>query len=321
MTDTTLLTDDDATTAAASIHALETALSQVVLGQEHAVRELVVGVLADGHVLLEGVPGVAKTLLARALAASLRLQFARVQFTPDLMPSDLLGTRIYDAASKTWEQHKGPVFTDVLLADELNRTPPKTQAALLEAMQERQVTLDGERHDLGRAFFVIATENPLEFEGTYPLPEAQTDRFLLRIVMGYPSEAAELQLLARGDGHRPHLPEPVLDRAGLLALRDDVDRVRVDESVRAYVLRLVRATRGHPSLKLGASPRAGLLWLRAARAQALAAGRAYVLPDDVKVLARPVLMHRLLLSTEAELDGVSLADVLTRLLDEVPVLP
>jgi MoxR-like ATPase len=212
------------------------------------------------------------------------------------------------------------MFTNVLLADEINRTPPKTQAALLEAMEERQVTIDGEKNDLGDSFFVVATENPLEFEGTYPLPEAQTDRFLLKVVMSYPPEAAELALLERGAAHRAALPAPVVTQADLRAVRALAAKVRVDDSVRKYVLSLLRATRSSPSLKLGASPRAGLMLLRAAQVAALFESRAYVLPDDVKALVRPVLRHRLALSTEAELDGLVADRVLDGILDSVPVL-
>ncbi len=321
------LTDDEAIAAARTIHEVERALVNVVLGQGAAVREVLIALLADGHVLLEGVPGVAKTLLARSIAACLGLRFTRVQFTPDLMPADLLGTRIWNGEQRAWELHRGPVFTDVLLADEVNRTPPKTQAALLEAMEERQVTLDGERHDLGGAFFVVATENPLEFEGTYPLPEAQTDRFLAQVKMGYPSEEAELALLAKGR-------EPVsarvsilqdgttkLSRDELVRIRAIVARARVDDAVRRYVLAIARATRSSSMLKLGASPRAGLMLLAAAQAAAVLAGRSFVLPEDVKQVAKPVLRHRLALSTEAELDGADVDQVLADLLDRVPILP
>ena len=308
--------------AAAEIATLDAALARVVLGQPRALREIILALLADGHVLLQGVPGVAKTLLARALASSLGLSFARVQFTPDLMPTDLLGTRIWNGEQRTWELQRGPVFTDILLADEINRTPPKTQAALLEAMEERQVTLDGERHALGPTFLVIATENPLELEGTYPLPEAQTDRFLVQVRMSYPTEDAELALLARGarpvQGIVEALPS-VWSRAALLALRALVVRVRVDESVCRYVLAVLRATRAAETLRLGASPRAGLMLLRTAQAAALQGGRAFVTPEDVKAVALPVLRHRLALSTEAELDGLDAERVLTQLLAQTAI--
>ncbi|MFZ9886159.1 MAG: AAA family ATPase [Myxococcota bacterium] len=302
---------------------LQAQLREVVIGQDAAIDGALTALLAEGHVLLEGVPGVAKTLLARALAASLGLRFQRVQFTPDLMPTDLLGTRVYDEGHGGWEFHPGPLFTEVLLADEVNRTPPKTQAALLEAMAERQVTLDGERRELGEGFFVIATENPLEFEGTYPLPEAQTDRFLLKVKMGYPSEEAEWQLL-NADAHAPkerlERIAPLLDLAGLQALRRQVRAVHIEESVKRYAHQIVLATRRCSSLRLGASPRAGIMLLSAARATAVLAGRTFVLPDDVKGVAPLVLEHRLVLSPEAELDGEDLGRVVHRLLDEVPVV-
>lgn len=316
------LTEAEVAAHAAKARAVVDSLSAVVLGQPEAVTDLVVALLADGHALLEGVPGVAKTLLARALAAAVGVQFTRVQFTPDLMPADLLGTRVFDPERREWELHQGPVFTEVLLADEINRSPPKTQAALLEAMEERQVTLDGERRELSPAFFVVATENPLEFEGTYPLPEAQTDRFLLKIEMGYPSEDAELALLqnARARGaDRIGKGGAVLDRAALLDLRAAVRRVRVDDDVSRYALRLLHATRRSESLKLGASPRSGLMLLGAAQACALLEGRGFVIPDDVKGIATAVFRHRLALSTEAELDGLNIDEVLRGLLDSVPV--
>ena len=270
--------------------------------------------------LLEGVPGVAKTLLARAVAAASGLVFSRVQFTPDLMPTDLVGTRIYHGEKREWEVHRGPVFCQVLLADEINRTPPKTQSALLEAMEERQVTLDGVRHPLGDAFFVIATQNPLEFDGTYPLPEAQTDRFLKKIVVGYPPAAAELVLLQRGPRHQDDLPAAVVDEKRLLQLQQQVSTVRVDESLRRYVLALLTGTRTSTSLKLGASPRAGLMLVRAAQARALSLARSFVLPDDIKTVTVSVLRHRLALSTDAELDGLTVERVLGTLLERTPVL-
>jgi MoxR-like ATPase len=313
--------DDDVRTAAATIEKLRSALRATVIGQDAAIDDVLTALFAEGHVLLEGVPGVAKTLLARAVAAATGLHFARVQFTPDLMPADLAGTRVFSPETRTWEVHKGPIFCEVLLADEINRTPPKTQAALLEAMEERQVTLDGTRHALGAAFFVIATQNPLEFEGTYPLPEAQTDRFLVKVVVGYPSPDAELLLLAGGARHQQKLPAAVVDQAALRALQEKTQTVRVDESIRRYVLALLQGTRSSTALRLGASPRAGLMLVRAAQARALMQGRAYVLPDDVKAVTVPVLRHRLSLSTDAELDGLDVVRVLQGLLERTAVLP
>jgi MoxR-like ATPase len=315
MTDT-----HDPSHAAATLDRLRASLRSTVVGQEQAIDELLTALLAEGHVLLEGVPGVAKTLLARAVAAAVGLRFGRVQFTPDLMPADLCGTRVYSPETRAWEVHRGPIFCEVLLADEINRTPPKTQAALLEAMEERQVTLDGTRHDLGASFFVVATQNPLEFEGTYPLPEAQTDRFLVKVVVGYPSAEAELALLAGGARHKSALPEAVVTPEELRALQRLAAGIRVDDSVRRYVLALLHATRASTSLRLGASPRAGLMIVRAAQARALMSGRAFALPDDVKAVLVPVLRHRLALSTDAELDGLDVVKVLTGILDRTPIL-
>ncbi len=309
-----------AAAARADIDALVATLAGTVVGQRVAIEQLVVALLAGGHVLLEGVPGVAKTLLARAVASAVGLDFGRVQFTPDLMPTDLVGTRVYSPETRSWEVHKGPIFCEVLLADEINRTPPKTQAALLEAMEERQVTLDGTRHALPSTFFVVATQNPLEFEGTYPLPEAQTDRFLVKIVIGYPDADDELRLLALGPRHKAALPAPVLDAPRLARLQATVLAVAVDDSVRRYVLALLQATRRSTALRLGASPRSGLMLVRAAQARALMQGRAFVLPDDVKAVCVAVMRHRLSLSTDAELDGLDVPGVLQGLLDTVPIL-
>lgn len=313
-------TDAATKTAADDIQAMGAAVKKTIVGQDAVIDDVVTALMAGGHVLLEGVPGVAKTLLARAVAAASGLVFSRVQFTPDLMPTDLVGTRIYHGEKREWEVHRGPVFCQVLLADEINRTPPKTQSALLEAMEERQVTLDGVRHPLGDAFFVIATQNPLEFDGTYPLPEAQTDRFLKKIVVGYPPAAAELVLLQRGPRHQDDLPAAVVDEKRLLQLQQQVSTVRVDESLRRYVLALLTGTRTSTSLKLGASPRAGLMLVRAAQARALSLARSFVLPDDIKTVTVSVLRHRLALSTDAELDGLTVERVLGTLLERTPVL-
>jgi MoxR-like ATPase len=294
-----------------------------VVGQESVIDEALIVFLARGHALLEGVPGTAKTLLVRALAGALNTRFGRIQFTPDLMPSDVTGINMLRDGGRSSEFRPGPVFTDLLLADEINRAPAKTQAALLEAMQERQVTVDGEPRSLGPLFSVFATQNPVEYEGTYPLPEAQLDRFLLKIKVPYPSSDAELAMLdlyANGfDAERPAdvVPPPVLDEAGCRELRAAVDCVRVAPEVRAYIAAIVRATREDPGLTLGGSPRASVALFRAARAAALLAGRDFVTPDDVKDLALSVLRHRVLVAPELEVEGRSGDDVLQALLTRI----
>jgi MoxR-like ATPase len=304
---------------------LEAEIGKAVVGQRGAVAELLAALLAGGHVLLEGVPGVAKTLLAKALARALDLRFGRVQFTPDLMPSDVLGTTIYRAESASFELRRGPIFTDVLLADEVNRTPPKTQAALLEAMEERQVTIDGGAHALGPAFFVVATQNPVEHEGTYPLPEAQQDRFLMKVRLGYPEAADEREILRRAaagfDAHDLDAAgvRPVLGREELAALRARARALPVAEAIVEYVARIVRGSRELGRARLGASPRAGVALLSTARARAALRGAEWLTPDDVKAVAAPVLRHRLVLRPEAELEGATADDLVEELLASVEV--
>ena len=296
-------------------------VSKAVVGQDDVLDSLLAALAVGGHVLLEGVPGVAKTLLANATAQALGVQFRRVQFTPDLLPSDVTGTMTLQARQLSFRP--GPVFTNVLLADEINRTPPKTQAALLEAMQERQVTVEGEARPLPDPFLVIATQNPIEYEGTYPLPEAQLDRFLAKIDVGYPSEDHEVALLRLA--HRGVMPatlaevKPVAKGRDLVAVRAEADAVTVTDEVAAYVAAVVRRTRDLPSVALGASPRAAVHLLAAARAAACLAGRGFVTPDDVVRMAPAVLRHRLLLRPEAELERYRPDDAVAAALGAVPV--
>jgi len=296
----------------------------VVLGQDATLRQMLVALLSGGHALLEGVPGTAKTLAIRTLSLALDLRFGRVQFTPDLMPTDLLGVNMLDASRRQFVYHPGPVFTDLLLADEINRAPAKTQAALLEAMAERQVTVDGVTRPLPPAFTVFASQNPVEYEGTYPLPEAQLDRFLLKIVIGYPGEEAERAILDRyadgfsADRADTYGVEPVMTAAELLALRRTVATVHVEPVVRDYITRIVRATREEPAFALGASPRAGVALFLASRAEALLSGRDFVTPDDVKMLALPVLRHRVMLTPEAEVEGMAADERISALLQTLP---
>jgi MoxR-like ATPase len=300
------------------------ALQRVVLGQEAATRDVLVCLLARGHVLLEGVPGTAKTLLVRTLALALEVKFQRIQFTPDLMPADITGVSIL-TGSHEFTFRPGPLFADLVLADEINRAPAKTQAALLEAMQERTVTVDGVGHPLSAAFTVFATQNPIEFEGTYPLPEAELDRFMAKVLVGYPDAAQEQGILARTvEGFEADRPStygvaPVTNADGLERLRRAVEAVRVESPITAYITSIIRATRAAASLTLGASPRAGVALLKAARAAALLDGRGYVIPDDVKWLAPAVLRHRVGVAPELELEGVTADAALKAILDKTEV--
>jgi MoxR-like ATPase len=302
-------------------HALSDAIAQVVVGQEETVRLCFLTLLCSGHSLVEGVPGVAKTLLVRTLASVLDVRFGRVQFTPDLMPSDILGTSILDAASAELRFRPGPIFTDLLLADEINRASAKTQAALLEAMQERSVTMDGVRHDLGPRFAVFATQNPVEHEGTYPLPEAELDRFLFKIVIDYPSEDEERGILElhHATAGEPAPRAPVLRSEDLEAIRELVRGVIVREEIVGYVAALVRATRSDLNYALGASPRAGLMLLRSAKASAAVEGRDYVLPEDVQAMLLPALRHRIQLDPAAEVEGLTPDEALNQTLRSVAV--
>ncbi|HEY9598646.1 MAG TPA: MoxR family ATPase [Cyanophyceae cyanobacterium] len=304
---------------------LSQTLSKIVVGQSTLVEQLLVALLSGGHLIIEGVPGTGKTLLVKVVARLIQADFRRIQLTPDILPSDILGTNIFDLNSRTFTLKKGPVFTEILLADEINRTPPKTQAALLEAMEEQQVTVDGETLPLPDLFWVIATQNPLEFEGTYPLPEAQLDRFLFKLVVDYPDTAAEKQMLLNAQaGFRTKRLDLARIKAlttveQILSARQAVQGLDVEDMLLDYLLALVQRTRQHPDLALGASPRAAVAWLQTSKAHAWLAGRNYVTPDDVKAVATPLLRHRLMLKPEAQLDGLMLDAVIASILKQVPV--
>lgn len=305
--------------------AVKTEMAKAVKGQEAVIDGLLICLLADGHALLEGVPGTAKTLMAKALAHSLRCDFHRVQFTPDLMPSDIIGTTVYDMKSAEFFVKKGPIFTSVLMADEINRTPPKTQAALLQAMEEHRVSIDGVEHTLEPPFIVIATQNPIEYEGTYPLPEAQLDRFLMKLKVDYPSPAEEIEMLRlHQQGFDPHMLaqsaiQAVVTTDTLAQAKKEVASVTVEEGVLKYLVELIAATRASHQVTLGGSPRATVALLRCSRAMAALEGRSYITPDDVKMVARPVLRHRIILRPEAELEGLSTDQLIESVLSVVPV--
>jgi len=313
-----------ATSARESVLAVRTEVAKVVVGQDGTLTGLIAALLVRGHVLLEGVPGVAKTLLVKTVAAALDVEFGRVQFTPDLMPSDVLGQTIYSPAEGSFRYREGPLFTNLFPADEINRTPPKTQAALLEAMEERHVSVDGTTHALPDPFIVVATQNPVEYEGTYPLPEAQLDRFLFKLIVGYPTVEQEQEVLARHDaGLDPHDiaaagVRAVAGPAALQAARAEIADVRVDPAVLAYIVALARATRESPSLTLGVSPRGAAMLLHAAKAWAWLSGRPFVTPDEVKAVARPAMRHRIQLRAELELEGATADGVLEGILATVP---
>ena len=314
---------------AQSLQAIRKSVSTVIVGQEDLLDGLMIALLADGHVLLEGLPGLAKTLAVQSLAQSVAASFHRIQFTPDLLPSDLTGTHVYNPKSGEWSVRKGPLFANFVLADEINRAPAKVQSALLEAMQERQVSLGGDTHRLPSPFLVLATQNPVEQEGTYPLPEAQVDRFLMKIVVGYPSKEEEMAIIERmgTESARPTI-EPAISVEQLEELRRLMQMVYVDEKVKSYVVDLVFATRDPGLVGLekldqlvlyGASPRASLALTAAARARAFLEGRGFVTPQDVKAVGMPVLRHRLITTYEAEAEEVSSEDILRQIFDHVPV--
>jgi len=328
---------------ASTVDRLRTRLCEIIVGQDQVIDLILVALLARGHVLLEGVPGLAKTMLVKTLAALLDLDFARVQLTPDMLPADIMGTNVYDLNTRTFALKKGPVFTSLLLADEINRTPPKTQSALLEAMEERQVTLDRQSYKLPDVFMVVATQNSIEFEGTYPLPEAQLDRFMLKVKITYPSKEAEKQMLLNWQGGKYGLSneeanangevpghdsapgsyltalKPVVSAQEILDCQNSLNLIKVEESVVDYLLELVTKSRSMPDLQLGGSPRAALNWMAAARAHAALTSQDYVTPDNIKHVAEAVLSHRLVLTPEAELDGLTAEQTTANLLKQVPV--
>ncbi|HBE36223.1 MAG TPA: magnesium chelatase [Cyanobacteria bacterium UBA11368] len=307
------------------LNRLSQALNRVIVGQATLVQQMLVAILAGGHVILEGVPGTGKTLLVKVLATLVQSEYRRIQLTPDILPADIIGINIFDLNTRKFTLKKGPVFTQILLADEINRTPPKTQAALLEAMEEQQVTLDGESLPLPELFWVIATQNPLEFEGTYPLPEAQLDRFLFKLIVDYPDAAAEKQMLlnrqAGFQSRRPDLArlKPIATVEDILTARQAANTVQVDEKILDYLLAIVQRSRKHPDLALGASPRSAVAWLQSSKAQAWLSGREFVTPDDIKIVAAPLLRHRLILKPEAQLDGLQIDAAIASLLTQIPV--
>jgi len=300
-------------------------VGKAVKGQTAIIEGLLICLLAEGHALLEGVPGTAKTLMARALATSLQCEFHRVQFTPDLMPSDIVGTTVYDMKTAEFHVKKGPIFTSILMTDEINRTPPKTQAALLQAMEERRVSIDGVDHELPAPFFVIATQNPIEYEGTYPLPEAQLDRFLMKLKVDYPTPEEETDMLRMyREGFDPHQlalsdVRPVVAPELLAKANAEIKAVTVEEGVLKYLVELIAATRTAPQVMLGGSPRAAVALLRCSRAMAALEGRTFITPDDVKTIARPVLRHRLILRPEAEIEGFTTDQCVENVLTAAPV--
>jgi MoxR-like ATPase len=314
----------DLTRIRAVVDGIKAELRKIVVGQDRTIDLMLVSLLSGGHVLLEGVPGTAKTLMAQAFAATLSLEFGRIQFTPDLMPGDVLGTNLFNFQTNGFVLTRGPIFTELLLADEINRTPPKTQAALLQAMNERSVTIDSRTYSLGDAFMVIATQNPIEQQGTYPLPEAQLDRFLFKLVVDHPARDEEIEIVRRHSRYSamPRLDTfgvaPVADRATLHAIRDVIAGITLTDPLIEYIVDLLRATRQHPSLEVGASTRAANMLAVAARALAVLQGRGYVIPDDIKSLAPAVLRHRLVLAPGGEIEGLTTDRLIAEILDQTP---
>jgi MoxR-like ATPase len=295
-------------------------IEKVMIGKRNVAELSLIALLAEGHVLLEDVPGVGKTMMVRALAKSVNANFRRIQFTPDLLPSDVTGVSIYNPKEMEFQFRPGPLMGNIILADEINRTSPKTQSALLEGMEEASVTIDGVTHKLQKPFFVMATQNPIEYEGTYPLPEAQLDRFLLKMKMGYPDPDEEIEVLNRAQKNPP-IEElfPVIDLEGLLALQREIKEVYVDDTIKRYIVEIVNRTRGYGGVYLGASPRGSIALMKAAQAYAYMYGRDYVLPDDIQYLAPYVLSHRIILKSEAKFEGLSAEEIVNRVVARVPV--
>ncbi len=295
-------------------------VEHVILGKRSTLEQILVAFLCDGHVLIEDVPGVGKTMMARALAASLGCDFRRIQFTPDMLPSDVTGVSIFNQKTQEFEFRPGPIMAEVVLADEINRAPPKTQAALLEAMEERQITVDGVTYALPHPFLVLATQNPIEYEGTFPLPEAQVDRFMMRVHLGYPDKDVEIRILDTQQDHHPiEDVTQVVSREELLEAQEMARKVYVDDLVKEYIVDIVTATRSHSDVYLGASPRGSLFLYKGARALAALSGRDYVLPDDVKALAAPILAHRIIISPDARIRNIRQEDIIQEILNSTPV--
>lgn len=306
---------------------LESEIKKVIIGHESAIRELIIAFAAGGHVLLEGVPGIAKTLLVKTLSDCTGCNFSRIQFTPDLLPADITGTKIYRFEKSSFETVKGPVFSNIILADEINRAPPKVQSALLEAMQEKQVTIQGDRHRISPPFFVLATQNPIESEGTYPLPEAQTDRFMLKLVMNYPTKEEEIRIIRNFTGGISPSAEKIIDNCDILKIQSQIREIYCSSPVENYAAEIVDSTR-HPEkygmglkdyIEFGASPRASISLILSAKAKAMMENRDYVIPDDLREMARPVLRHRILLNYKAEADRVSSEEIIDEILSKVKI--
>ncbi len=302
------------------IQRVTTNVSQVILGKEQAIQHTLLALLCEGHLLIEDVPGLGKTMLARSIARSIGCSFNRIQFTPDMLPSDVTGVSVYNQKNQEFEFRAGPIFAQIVLADEINRATPKTQAALLEAMEERQVTIDGVTYTMQRPFLVLATQNPIEYEGTFPLPEAQVDRFIMRIHLGYPDRRHEIAILDSQQDHHPIQDlEQVISREELMRAQEAVKQVYVDDQIKDYIVSITQATREHPDVYLGASPRGSLALFKTARALAAAQNREYVLPDDIKTLAIPTLAHRIIVSPSARIKNISSQAILQEILKSTPV--